>query len=476
MPSLSWPAGFLEAATDILGDRLTRDPEQLQAYGRDWTKVYSPAPAAIAFPRTTKEVAALLALCHRSDVAVVPSGGRTGLAGGAVAAHGELVVSLDRMRKIDSVDPLARTVRCEAGAVTAAVHEHCAPAGLTWPVDFASSGQSQIGGNIATNAGGVRVVRYGLTRQWVLGLEVVTMTGDILQLNGDLEKNNTGFDLRQMFIGSEGTLGIITAATLKLAPLPQASRVALLGVNDLRAGLDVFLAARQQPGLQLLAFEYLEDSCLQLVMKEIGAAHPLSTAAPAYVLVEVEVANETDAETAQGWLEQLFEREMVTDGVLGASQHQSTELWAFRERISETLSKTGFVHKNDVSVPVKRLADFVDDMHAAFAERYSHFDIYFFGHVGDGNLHVNVMKPEQMPLPDFLEQCHGTDEVLFDLIGRHRGSISAEHGIGLLKKPFLSYSRSPSELALFRRIKAAFDPKGLLNPGKIFDLAPGAHA
>ncbi len=476
MPGSSWPSGFFEAATALLGNRFTRDSDVLEAYGRDWTKVFTAAPSAVAFTETTDEVAALLKLCHSFDVAVVPSGGRTGLAGGAVAAHGEVVLSLERMRRIDPVDPLARTVRCQAGAVTAAVHEHCAEAGLTWPVDFASAGQSQIGGNIATNAGGVRVVRYGLTRQWVLGLEVVTMAGDVLQLNGDLEKNNTGFDLRQLFIGSEGTLGIITAATLKLAPLPGASRVALLAVQDLRAGLSVFLSARQQVGFELLAFEYLTDECLQLVLKELGTPHPLPSPAPAYVLVEIEIPTATESEAAEAWLGELFERELVVDGVLGASVAQSEELWAYRERISETLSKTGFLHKNDVSVPVRRLADFVDDMHAEFTQRYPHFDIYFFGHVGDGNLHVNVMKPAEMPQADFLEQCHGTDQVLFELINRHRGSISAEHGIGLLKKEFLGYSRGPIELALFRSIKRAFDPKGLLNPGKVFDFAPGDHS
>ncbi len=469
MSSVRWSSEFQTAAEALLGDRFTQDALQLETYGRDWTKVFTPAPAAIAFPLNTDEVAALLGLCHQHDVAVVPSGGRTGLAGGAVATNGEVVISLERMRQIGPVDPLARTVRCQAGAVTAAVHEHCAEAELTWPVDFASAGQSQVGGNIATNAGGVRVVRYGLTRQWVLGLQVVTMTGEVLELNGDLEKNNTGIDLRQLFIGSEGTLGIITEATLKLAPIPKASRVALLGVQSLRAALEVFLSARRKEAFELLAFEYLTDDCLQLVLSDMGVAHPLATPAPAYVLVEIEVPGQIEETAAEAWLSELFERELAVDGVLAASHNQSAELWSFRERISETLSKTGFVHKNDVSVPVRRLADFVDDMHQAFAERYPHFDVYFFGHVGDGNLHVNVMKPKDMPTEEFLGQCHGTDVILFELIGAHRGSISAEHGIGLLKKPFLSYSRSAAELELFRRIKDAFDPKGLLNPGKVFD-------
>src|SRR5512132_1823722 len=217
-------------ARDFPADFLSIDPADLAAYGRDWTKVIEPRPSAVAFPRSTEEVAGLLRLCSAHDVAVVPSGGRTGLAGGAVAAKGEVVISLSRMRRMDPVDVLGATVRVQAGAITEAVHQHAAPFGLTWPVDFASKGSSHVGGNIATNAGGVKVIRYGLTRQWVLGLTVVLMSGEVLELNGALEKNNTGVDLRQLFIGSEGTLGIITESTLKLARLPGRAGVFLFAV------------------------------------------------------------------------------------------------------------------------------------------------------------------------------------------------------------------------------------------------------
>ena len=468
------PPAFTDAVSATLGpDLLATDAESCLAYGSDWTRVFSPAAAAVAFPRRTADVAALLRLCSAHGVSVVPSGGRTGLAGGAVAARGELVLSLERMRRMDPVDPIARTVRVEAGAITQAVHAHCAPFGLTWPVDFASSGSSQIGGNIATNAGGVRVVRYGLTRQWVIGLQVVTMAGEVLELNGALEKNNTGVDLRQLFIGSEGILGVITEATLKLAPLPRESRVALLGVPDLAAALQVFGAARAATGFELLAFEYLTDRCMDVVLAETGASAPFAERSPAYVLVELEppaggaTALASGAEDA--WLEQLFAAALVTDGVLAESTKQSRELWTLRERISESLTKKGFVHKNDVSIPVSGLAAFAEEMTATFAERYPHFVIYFFGHIGDGNLHVNVMKPEDMDKAAFLATCHQTDALLFELIRKHRGSISAEHGIGLLKKPFLGYSRTAAELEIFRGLKRVFDPQGLLNPGKVFD-------
>lgn len=468
------PLPWIAQARAILGeDGLLTDPASLESYGRDWTKVYAPAPSAIAFPRGTAQVSELLRLAQQQHLPVVPSGGRTGLAGGAVAAHGELVLSLERMRRLHPVDPIARTVRVEAGAITQAVHQHAAAHGLTWPIDFASSGSSQVGGNIATNAGGVRVVRYGLTRQWVIGLQVVLMGGEVLELNGALEKNNTGLDLRQLFIGSEGILGVITEATLKLAPQPRESRVALLAVPDLRAALTLFGAARSAHGFELLAFEYLTDLCLDVVLKELGVSSPLAQRSPAYVLVELEPPEGGGDGAEDRWLEGLFATGLVSDGVLAESLGQSRQLWSLRERISETLSKRGVLHKNDISVPVAALGDFTAAMMEAFRGAYPDFEIFLFGHVGDGNLHVNVMKPAHLEKAEFFARCKGTDALLFELIRAHGGSISAEHGIGLLKKPFLHYSRTPAELRIFRGIKQALDPEGLLNPGKVFDRIEG---
>jgi FAD/FMN-containing dehydrogenase len=446
------------------------DPSDLDSYGRDWTRVHAAAPSAVVFPRTAEEVGRFLRVASDRGWAVVPSGGRTGLAGGAVAARGEVVLSLDRMRHLSDVDPIARTVVAGAGAVTAAVHEHAAPHDLTWPVDFASAGSSQIGGNIATNAGGIRVVRYGLTRQWVLGLQVVTMDGRVLDLNGALEKNNTGVDLRQLFIGSEGTLGVITEATLKLAPVPRDTQVAMLATEGLAETLELFRSARAASGFHLLAFEYLSHPCLEVVVEHGAGSSPLSGASPAYVLVELEPTGMGAGPEA--WFEEIFSEGLVSDGVLAESGRQSRELWALREGISESLSKTGFLHKNDVALPVSGLPGFVDDLERTLADRYPDFRVFLFGHVGDGNVHINIMKPEAMDTADFLRACHGADEVLFELVRRHRGSISAEHGIGLLKKPFLGFSRSPAELELFGALKRAFDPRGLLNPGKVFDFGP----
>lgn len=454
-----------ELAAALPAGAISTDPAELAEYGRDWTRVYEPAPSAIAFPRSTAEVAALLSACDRLRVPVVPSGGRTGLAGGAVAKDGELVLSLARMSRIGEVDPVAMTVRVEAGAVTEAVHQRAAEHGLTWPVDFASKGSSTIGGNIATNAGGVKVIRYGLTRQWVLGLTVVTARGEVLELNGALEKNNTGVDLRQLFIGSEGTLGVVTEATLKLAREPGHLDVFLFGVPDLAGVLRVFEAARRGP-FTVMAFEMFTDRCLARLTRHRGLTSPLSTPAPCFVLLEVEA---TERERLEGWLGELLEAELVLDGTLAASREQAAHLWSLREGISESLSATGLPHKNDVALPIAALPAFCAALERVLAERHPGFELCLFGHIGDGNLHVNVMKPDAMPKAEFLAHVREADRALMELVRAHRGSVSAEHGIGILKKEWLGYTRSPAELAIFRALKASLDPHGILNPGKIFD-------
>jgi FAD/FMN-containing dehydrogenase len=461
------PAAFRDALkAGFPTDFCSEDDADRAEYGRDWTKVYTPAPSAIVFPRTTDEVSRLMALASAHRVAVVPSGGRTGLSGGAVAANGELVLSLARMRRMDPVDEAGSTVRVQAGAVTAAVHAHAAEHGLTWPVDFASKGSSQVGGNIATNAGGVRVIRYGLTRQWVLGLEVVLASGTVLQLNGALEKNNTGTDLRQLFIGSEGTLGIITEATLKLTKLPPAADVMLFAVPDLAAVLGLFRRARRAP-FTLAAFEFFTDRCMQRLLRHRKLRLPFAEPATHYVLIEAERAG--DATGAEAWMAALAEEGAILDGTLAQSPAQASELWALREGISESLSATGLPHKNDVALPVSALEGFIGDFERVYAERYPGWEICLFGHIGDGNIHVNVMKPDDLAVADFRARTAPADRELFALVQQHGGSISAEHGVGLLKKPYLGYTRSADELVVLKALKQALDPLGILNPGKIFD-------
>jgi FAD/FMN-containing dehydrogenase len=459
------PAFLARIASEFPADFLTRDAADLAEYGKDWTKVYAPAPGAIALPRSTDEVSRVVKLCQEHHVAIVPSGGRTGLAGGAMATNGELVLSLARMRRLDPIDLLGATVRVQAGAITEAVHQHCAEHGLTWPVDFASKGSSTVGGNIATNAGGVKVIRYGLTRQWVLGLQVVLANGDVLELNGALEKNNTGADLRQLFIGSEGTLGIVTEATLKLTRQPEKLDVFLFAVPDLAGVLRLFREARRAP-FTLSAFEFFTDKCLARLQRHRKLSTPFTDPVSHYVLVEAEGA---DPERIEAWTTGLFENGVVADGLLAKDRAQAAEFWALREGISESLSATGMPHKNDIALPIAALEAFCAELDSVFSARYAGWEIALFGHIGDGNLHVNIMKPDDLDKAAFLARTKEADRDMFELVRKHHGSISAEHGIGLLKKPYLSYSRAPEEMALLRALKKTLDPQGLLNPGKVID-------
>jgi glycolate oxidase subunit GlcD len=465
------PEAFLhEVRSHFPTDFLTRDPHELITYGKDWTKVYKPDPAAVVFPRTTEQVARFLKLCTQHGIAVVPSGGRTGLAGGAVAANGEIVLSLTRMNKMEPVNTLAQTVRVQAGAVTEAVHKHCEPHGLTWPVDFASKGSSHVGGNISTNAGGVKVIHYGMTRNWVLGLQVVTMQGDILELNGALEKNNTGVDLRQLFIGSEGTLGIVTEATLKLARLPEHLDTFFFAVRNFDDVLNLFLEARKGP-FTIQAYECLMHNCLEAVIWNLGVKSPFAEKHGSYVLMEVERPTTPEAQARlDEWLASLFEKGLIQDGTLAQSPREAKELWMLREAVAESLTRKAFLHKNDIALPVSELGTFLGAMMDVFTAKYPGLEVYVFGHIGDGNLHVNTLMPEGMEREEFLKRAKAADKDLFELVRRHQGSVSAEHGIGLLKKEALHYSRTPGEMEIFRSMKRALDPKNLLNPGKVFDL------
>ena len=457
---------FVEALKGLGDDLVTTDPSDLEELGRDWTRVYAPKPLCVVRPRSATELAAVVRACNEAGVGMVPSGGRTGLAGGAMATNGEVVISLSRMNQLGPIDELGRTVRVGAGAITQAVHEHCAQVGLTWPVDFASKGSSQVGGNIATNAGGIKVIRWGLTRQWVLALEVVLANGDVLELGGALEKDNTGLDLKQLFIGSEGTLGIITAATLKLGPLVKDFDVFLFAVPDLAGVLRLFREARRGPFV-LSAFEFFTEVCLERVKRHRKLRSPFAESHGCYVVLEAEKG---DAVATEAWLTSLFEEGLVADGTMAQHATQAAQLWELRESISESLSGTGLPHKNDIALPIAVLEPFCADLEALIAKDYPGWEVCLFGHIGDGNLHVNIMKPDELDKAAFLARTKEVDRDMFELVHRYRGSVSAEHGIGLLKKAALPYTRSPEQIAVMRSIKLALDPKGLMNPGKVIDL------
>lgn len=447
-------------------DEEKMDHATFLSFGTDRTKVYTPDYEILTFPKTTEEVSEIVKFAFDNDVQIVPSGGRTGYAGGAVAKSGGIVVSLSKMDQVLDFDPFFGSITVQAGMITKNLHKESEERGFYFPVDFAATGSSQIGGNIATNAGGVRVVHYGLIRQWILGLKVVTGTGEILDFNGEILKNNTGYDLKHLFIGSEGTLGIITECTLKLTQKPLDNRILFTSVPDFPSILELFKETHNFP-LPILAFEFLTKYCLDKVIDHLQVPDPFADPSPYYVLMEFEISEPSDEEKLFSFLETIVEKGYVTDGSLAQNSRQAETFWKYREGISESISIDYTVHKNDISLPLRNMNPFLEDMQALLASRYPGFEIALFGHIGDGNLHLNIVKPKNLSDAEFFTQCKGVDPSMFELLQKHHGSISAEHGIGLLKKDFLHFSRSVAEIDVMRLIKKALDPKNILNPGKI---------
>ncbi len=446
--------------------KVLTDPADLDTYGKDWTKIYLPSPVAIVFPKTTEQVQALVKFANDNQVALVPSGGRTGLSAGAVAANGEVVVAFDYMNRIIDFSASDRTVTCQAGVVTEQLQNFAEDNDLYYPVDFASAGSSQLGGNLSTNAGGIKVIRYGMSRDWVAGLKVVTGKGDILELNRGLAKNNTGYDLRHLFIGAEGTLGFITEATMKLSRKPDNLTVLVLGLNDLTNTMDVLQAFQKQ--IDLTAYEFFSHQAMQHVLAHGQVQAPFDTEAPYYALLEFEAVSEQVMEDAMGLFEQCMENGWVMDGVISQSETQARNLWQLRERISESIAPRT-PYKNDLSVVVSKVPGFLQEIDAVVRQHYPDFEIIWFGHIGDGNLHLNILKPDDLAKEDFFEKCKQVNTWVFDIVKRYQGSVSAEHGVGMTKKDYLHYTRSEEEIAYMRAIKQVFDPNRVINPGKIFD-------
>ena len=455
-----------QLVTIVGADKVSTTASDLQTFGRDWTKAYPPQPGAIVFPRTVEQVQAIVRLANTEGFALVPSGGRTGLSGGAVATGGEVVVALDYMNKVLEFNPVDRTVVCQAGIVTEQLQQYAEEKGLYYPVDFASSGSSQIGGNIATNAGGIKVIRYGMTRDWVLGLKVVTGAGDVLELNRGLIKNNAGYDLRQLFIGAEGTLGIVVEATMQLTRPPQGLTALVLGVPEFANIMDVLHTFQSK--IDLTAFEFFSDKALAKVVEHSGLQKPFETAAAYYALLEFEKLDDDTEARAMELFEFCVEQGWVVDGVMSQSIEQLQNLWRLREDISETLSRWT-PYKNDIATVVSKVPPFIAEVDAVVSREYPDFEIVWFGHIGDGNVHLNILKPDTLSIEDFYQRCHRVSQWVFEIVQRYGGSVSAEHGVGLLKKDYLPYGRGPVEIELMRQIKRVFDPNGVMNPGKIFD-------
>jgi FAD/FMN-containing dehydrogenase len=459
---------FLTALATLLpSSRYTCESGECEYYAQDWSRTLTPRASAVIFPETTEEVSKVLALAHQYSIPVVPSGGRTGLSGGAVATSGEVVVSTVRMNRIGRIHPGSMSLQVEAGSITEAVHRHCAEMGLTWPVDFASKGSSTVGGNIATNAGGIRVIRYGNTRNWILGLTVVSMDGTVHRFNRDLEKNNTGYDFRQLLTGSEGTLGVITEATLKLCPLPKSTSLFFFALEDFKQLLGLFDYARSKfPGLS--AFECLDHASLTEVLTYSGEPLPLPSRGKVYALMELENTPEPESEAG---LAGIFENGLALDGIMARSEAEKKRIWHYREGVAEAILTGHLVHQEDVSVPVRTLGEFYTEIEERYASILPGFQVYFFGHIGDGNLHIFIRKPQALSADSFRNLAKSSDFELFRTLEKYGGSVSAEHGIGLLKKHAIGFSRTQAEIELMRVIKKGFDPSGLMNPGKIFDQA-----
>jgi glycolate oxidase subunit GlcD len=452
-------ASFLEA------NQISQVQSDLEEYGKDRTKMHAPDPSIILFPKTTEHVSKILSYCNNNNISVVPSGGRTGLSGAAMAPNKEVVISLSKMNSIASVDSIGSLIEVEAGAILESIQAEVAKNGLYFPLDFASKGTAQIGGCISTNAGGVKVIKYGMTRDIVLGLEVVLMSGEILDLNKKLIKDNSGYNLIQPFIGSEGTLGVITKATLKCVPKPSNPQVALFACESFEQIPEILKEVRTA-GYDLAAFEFFTSSGKDAVISHINSiSYPFEEEYEFFTLIEICASKDDDMIDL---MEILAEKELIIDGTTAENSSEVENLWGLRENISESVSMMGNVHKNDISVPVSKLIEFVTKLEKLVNTKYSQYHLVLFGHIGDGNIHVNIIDKEDRNISDFKKETHILDQEMFELIRSLNGSISAEHGIGLLKKEGLKYRRTELEISLMKQIKAVFDPKNLLNPGKIF--------
>lgn len=461
-------SSVLEQLIAIVGEsRVKTDSDSLENWGKDHTKHFEPNPCAIVFPSTTEQVQAIVQLANEHSIVVTPSGGRTGLSAGAVASNGEIVISMDKMNQILEFYPADRMVRVQAGVITEQLQDYAEEKGMYYPVDFASAGSSQIGGNIGTNAGGIKVIKYGMTRNWILGLTVVTGKGDILRLNKGMIKNATGYALQHLFIGGEGTLGIVTEAEIKLERQPQDLQVMVLGVPDFDAVMPILHTFQSK--IDLTAFEFFSDLAMQKVLDHGHVQRPFDTECPFYVLLEFEAPYEPIMDKAMELFEHCMEQGWVLDGVMSQSLEQVNSLWRLREDISESIAPY-IPYKNDISVLITHVPAFIADIEKIVNENYPDFEICWFGHIGDGNLHLNILKPADLSKDEFFAKCQQVNKYVFDTVAKYDGSISAEHGVGMTKKPYLQYSRTETEIEYLKALKAVFDPNGIMNKGKIFDI------
>lgn len=455
---------FLIALQNRLGADVVLTGDAIEArYHTDWSGTPPVQPLALVRPRTTEEVSAALRLCHEHRVAVVPQGGLTGLAGAAVPVEGCVAISMERMNAIEDINSRSMLMTVQAGATLQAVQEAAVEAGMVFGVDLGARGSCQIGGNVSTNAGGNGVLQHGMMREQVLGLEVVLADGTVLPMLRPMIKNNTGYDIKHFFIGAEGTLGVITRVLLRLRPQPRAKVTALVAMPGFDESLAVLQRMQQHFGNSVAAFELMWDSFVQTSIRWQKLQAPFAESHPFLALIDIDGKDETSlCEAVEEALGEAMEAGDVLDAVIAQSQTQAKTLWKLREAPAEMNANMHPPINFDVGLPQSEIGKFAQACQAAFDARWPGNHSIFFGHVGDGNLHVSTDGKTVNG------ECDAVEAELYRIVGEFQGSVSAEHGIGLHKKPYLALSRTPQELAAMRAIKAALDPLNLMNPGKVF--------
>lgn len=459
----------------LLGPKgVVADPEALAPYLLESRGLYRGSAPFMALPATPAEVAEALRLCGEAGVAVVPQGGNTGRVSGSLVRpeDGAILINLKRLRRIRQIDPLDNAITVEAGCILTEVQSAAAEVDRLFPLSLGAEGSCQIGGNLSSNAGGIHVLRYGNMRDLVLGLEVALPNGEIWDGLSSLRKDNSGYDLKNLFIGAEGTLGIVTAATLKLFPQPKESISLFVALADLEAGLEVLSAAQAASGGALCACELIPGIAIDFTLKHIpGSIDPLAKRYDWHLLMEATSGRPNSGlrEILEGVLAEAFEKERVPDAAIAASESQAKAFWHLREALVAAQAREGASIKHDISVPVSKVPEFLRQAALAVEALVEGVRVYPFGHLGDGNLHYNLSQPLGMTADDFMAQAPAIHAKVHDIAVSLGGSISAEHGIGKVKLAENKRFKSAVELDLMRRVKAAIDPAGLMNPGKLID-------